>query len=68
MAEQPNDMLASPTSPTTTSPGGADVEILSWLDDHERYVLSIAAHTRVSGPIVVETFHAVIALHGNRRC
>ena len=33
-----------------------DVEILSWLDDHARYALSVTAHQRVTGDIVVETF------------
>ena len=39
--------------PLTT---GDDVEILSWLDDHARYALSLTAHPRVTGPIVVDTF------------
>ena len=37
---------------------GADVEILSWLDDHARYALSVTAHQRVTGPAVVDTFLA----------
>jgi len=32
------------------------VEILSWLDDHSRYALSVTAHSPVTGPIVVDTF------------
>ena len=35
---------------------GADVEILTWLDDHSRYALSVTAHQRVTGPNVVNTF------------
>lgn len=35
---------------------GTDVEILTWLDDHARYALSVTAHRRVTGDIVVETF------------
>ena len=27
-------------------------EILTWLDDHSRYALSVTAHRRVTGPIV----------------
>ena len=39
----------SPTSPTTGSPDpdgtpGADVEIITWLDDHSRYALHVTAH------------------------
>lgn len=33
-----------------------DTEILTWLDDHSRYALSVTAHRRVTGPIVVDTF------------
>ena len=33
-----------------------DTEILTWLDDHSRYALSITAHARVTGPIVIDTF------------
>ena len=29
---------------------GTDIEILSWLDDHSRYALSVTAHRRVTGP------------------
>jgi transposase InsO family protein len=35
---------------------GDDTEILTWLDDHSRYALSITAHARVTGPIVIDTF------------
>ncbi len=43
---------------------GADVEVLTWLDDHSRYALSVTAHPRVSGPIVLATFRAAVAAHG----
>jgi Homeodomain-like domain len=29
---------------------GSDTEILTWLDDHSRYALSLTAHHRVTGP------------------
>jgi transposase InsO family protein len=32
------------------------VEILDWLDDHARYALSVTAHRRVTGPIVLAEF------------
>ena len=35
---------------------GIDIEILSWLDDHSRYALSVTAHRPVTGPVVVDTF------------
>ena len=43
---------------------GPDVEILSWLDDHSRYALSVTAHPRVTGPIVVATFRETVARYG----
>jgi transposase InsO family protein len=35
---------------------GTDTEILTWLDDHSRYALSVTAHQPVTGPVVVDTF------------
>lgn len=43
---------------------GTDVEVLNWLDDHSRYLLSCTAHHPVSGDDVVSTFLAVIEDHG----
>jgi transposase InsO family protein len=43
---------------------GADCEILSWLDDCSRYALSVTAHVRVTGPIVLATFRQTVAEHG----
>jgi transposase len=43
---------------------GTDTEIVIWLDDHSRYVLSATAHRRVTGPIVLATFRASIENHG----
>ena len=62
-ADQPNEMWQADFThyPLTD---GADAEILSWLDDHARYALSITAHPRVTGPIVVDTFRSAIAQHG----
>jgi transposase InsO family protein len=39
-------------------------EILTWLDDHSRYALSVTAHIRVTGPIVLTAFRAAVARHG----
>src|SRR5215472_5274379 len=44
--------------------GGQQTEILTWLDDHSRYALSVTAHARVTGPIVLGTFRAACARHG----
>jgi transposase InsO family protein len=43
---------------------GRDCEILSWLDDCSRYALSVTAHHRVTGPIVLATFRETVAEHG----
>ena len=43
---------------------GTHIEILTWLDDHSRYALSVTAHHRVTGPIVVDTFRKAHAAHG----
>jgi transposase InsO family protein len=43
---------------------GTDTEILTWLDDHSRYAISLTAHRRVTGPIVASTFRAACAEHG----
>ena len=39
---------------------GTDTEILTWLDDHSRYALSLTAHTPVTGEDVVTTFRAAV--------
>jgi transposase InsO family protein len=43
---------------------GADVEVLSWLDDHARFALSVTAHVRVTAPIVLGTFREAAGQHG----
>ena len=62
-AEQPNEMWQADFTHYQLT-DGTDAEILSWLDDHTRYALSVTAHRRVTGPIVVATFRAAIAQHG----
>lgn len=64
-AEMPNECWqADFTHYRLAGHPGADVEILCWIDDHARYALSITAHPRVTGAIVVDTFRAAIARHG----
>jgi transposase InsO family protein len=43
---------------------GQDTEILTWLDDHSRYALSLTAHHRVTGPAVLLAFRAACDHHG----
>lgn len=44
---------------------GADVEILTWLDDHSRYALHISVHPRTTAAIVLATFTDTAAHHGH---
>ncbi len=43
---------------------GADVEILSWLDDHSRMALRVSAHPRITGAVVLTSFVECVADHG----
>lgn len=43
---------------------GTDTETITWLDDHARYALSITAHRRITGPIVLTTFRETTTQHG----
>ena len=62
-AEQPNETWQSDFTHWRLA-DSRDVEILTWLDDHSRYALSVTAHTRVTGPAVVSTFQAATQQHG----
>jgi transposase InsO family protein len=67
-AEQPNECWQADFTHyrLTKADGrpGADTEILTWLDDCSRYALSVTAHHRVTGPIVLSTFQQTVAEHG----
>jgi transposase InsO family protein len=43
---------------------GTHVEILCWIDDHSRYAISVTAHRRVTGRIVLASFRKAIDAHG----
>ncbi len=62
-AEQPNECWQSDFTHYPLA-GGTGTEILTWLDDHSRYALSVTAHDRVTGPIVTDAFRAAVAAHG----
>ena len=67
-ADQPNECWQSDfTHYRLTAPDGSpgdDVEILTWLDDHSRLALSVTAHHRVSGQIVLSSFRQTVAHQG----
>jgi transposase InsO family protein len=52
---QPNEMWQSDFIHCRLA-DGTDVEILNWLDDHSRYLLSCTAHQPVTGDVVVAVF------------
>ena len=55
-AELPNETWQSDFTHYRLA-NSADTEVLVWLDDHSRYALSVTAHDRVTGDIVVDTFN-----------
>jgi transposase InsO family protein len=67
-ADQPNETWQSDfTHYRLTDPDGspgADLEVITWLDDHSRYALHVSAHARVTAPIVLATFRQATDLHG----
>jgi transposase InsO family protein len=62
-AEQPNECRQSDFTRYPLA-GGTDTEILTRLDDHSRYALSVTAHDRVTGPAVLLAFRAACDQHG----
>lgn len=43
---------------------GTDAQILLWLDDHSRYLISATAHQPVTGHSVLDTFRTACTNHG----
>lgn len=62
-ADQPNECWQSDFTHWTLT-DGTDTEILNWLDDHSRLLLSATAHPRVTGDHVVTTFTDTINTYG----
>ena len=62
-AAQPNETWQSDFTHWRLA-DGSDVEILNWLDDHSRYLISCTTHTPVTGDDVVTTFLAATHDHG----
>ncbi|MEV7529288.1 helix-turn-helix domain-containing protein, partial [Agrococcus sediminis] len=62
-AAQPNETWQSDFTHWRLA-DGRDVEILNWLDDHSRYLLSCTAHAPVTGDVVVTAFLAIVDEHG----
>lgn len=62
-AAQPNETWQSDFTHWSLA-GGKDVEIINWLDDHSKMLLSITVFDRVTGGIVVDTFTENINEYG----
>lgn len=62
-AAQPNEMWQSDVTHWRLA-DGTDIEILNWLDDHSRYLLSATAHQAVTGYDVVAVFLDAVGDHG----
>jgi transposase InsO family protein len=62
-ASQPNEMWQSDFIHWRLA-DGTDVEILNWLDDHSRYLLSCTAHEPVTGDDVVAAFLDLVERYG----
>lgn len=62
-AAQPNETWQSDVTHWRLA-DQADVEILNWLDDHSRYLLSCSAHCHVGGDDVVRAFLATADEYG----
>jgi transposase InsO family protein len=62
-AELPNQMWQTDMTHWTLA-NTTGVEILTWLDDHARYAVSVTAHPSVTAPIVVNSFDDACHQHG----
>jgi len=62
-ADQPNECWQADFTHYPLA-DGTGTEILTWLDDHSRYALSVTAWHRVTGPVVLATFRATAKRYG----
>jgi transposase InsO family protein len=62
-ADQPNQCWQSDFTHWQLA-DGSGVEIINWLDDHSRYLLTAVARPRISGEDVVTTFLAAADAYG----
>ncbi|MGB9184297.1 MAG: IS481 family transposase [Solirubrobacteraceae bacterium] len=62
-AAQPNELWQSDFIHWRLA-DGTDVEVLNWLDDHSRYLLSCTAHQPVTGDTIVVVFLDIVERHG----
>ncbi len=63
-AELPNETWQTDMTHVRLA-SGQSVEVLTWLDDHSRFVLAMTAHRTVTVAAVAETFRETAAQHGH---
>jgi transposase InsO family protein len=66
-AAQPNEIWQSDVTHWRLA-DGTDVDILNWLDDHSRFLLSTTVHRPAGGDHVVTTFLAAADMYGLPAC
>ena len=62
-ADLPNECWQADFTHWTLA-AGTDAEILLWLDDHSRFIISATSHQPVTGNIVLATFRDACTKHG----
>lgn len=62
-ADRPNELWQSDFTHVSLA-GGAEYEVIGWLDDHSRYLLHLSAHRRITGGTVTDTFTSTADQHG----
>jgi transposase InsO family protein len=62
-ADLPNQLWQTDFTHTPLADGG-DVEVLTFLDDHSRYALSVTAHRPVTVRAVLTACEKAVARHG----
>lgn len=64
VADQPNELWQSDITHWTLA-DGSDVEIVHWLDDHSRLLLSSTARTVFTAPDIEASYRKLAAHHGD---
>ncbi|MDF2991497.1 MAG: transposase [Microbacterium sp.] len=62
-AAQPNETWQSDFTHWRIA-DGTDTEVISWLDDHARFLTHISAHRHITTPVVIRTFTTAADEHG----
>jgi transposase InsO family protein len=62
-ADQPNECWQSDFTHWQLA-DGTGVEIINWLDDHSRYLLTTLAYRRITGQTVIATFLNIVDRYG----